>query len=301
MTEPLVYGKIKLNEDIGPIRYFVPSDFSEKRLEALSIRDGSFLKSRAGKLFAEPSVLCGQHSWLFRTKYSWSGSVHAKCEVQYMKPFFPGTHIHVTGRVADQYERRGGRYFVFEMDTRDEQGELLCTVRNTMLSNLKELLEFRKKTAASEKSGSHPAQAETKEIKPEVSIALEQKELTREKIRMFHETEEGIYGLLNCLHNDVEVAKRAGLPDIIAPGRYSLGLMNAMCGSIWGELWLQRGRYEVSFLNNLLPGVQMRASAEKTVGIGKDGDGGKRAFTLVCRDNVSGKNLLGGVASIDLG
>ncbi|MDP8217810.1 MAG: hypothetical protein P9M03_03690, partial [Candidatus Theseobacter exili] len=271
---------------------------NEKRLEALTIRDRTFLESKDGRLYAEPSVLCGLDTWVLRTRYSWSGSVHAKCEVEYFKSFFPGTFITATGKIIDQYEKRGGRYFVSEVNTRDEHGNILCRVRNTMLLNLKELLEYKKTMVKSKKNNSGKKNENKEENKSEVCLSFEQKELTMDNILLFWEIEESIYGSYPCIHNTVRLAKEAGLADIVAPGRYSIGLLNAMFGNIWGELWLQRGKYEVYFLNNLLPGVLPKVTAEAMMGNTDGSSDKKKVFNVVCRDNASNKHLLAGRASV---
>lgn len=303
MTEPLRYESVKLNETIGPFEYQIPSDYNDHRLKSLSITDASFLQSPDGKLFAEPSFLCGQHSWVVRQRYSWGGSVHAKCEVEFCKPVFPGAGISVSAAVADKYERRGGHYVVFELVTLDAQGDVLARVRNTMLLNLREVLEYKKKAAADKRpettAEAAPKQGETG-AGPRLLVTYGPKPISREDIVSFFHVEERIYGPHQCIHNDAGIARAAGLADIIAPGRYLIGMGNGMFGSIFGERWLRSGKYSVSFMGNLLPGVVAGAESAPAAPGGEPAGGKRKAFSLLCQDGATGKRLLSGTVSIEI-
>ena len=122
--------------------------------------------------------------------------VHAKCEVKFLKPVFPDTHITVTAEVVDKYERRGGHYVVFQMVTMNEEKEEVARVRNTMLLNLREVLEYKKKMTT------HKTKTEEVEkgmptpggLTPKLLISFGPKEIKREDILLFFQTEEAIYG-----------------------------------------------------------------------------------------------------------
>ena len=113
MTEPLVYETAPIGETVGPIRYTIPLDYNRRRLAAYSLPESAFLPGRG---LAEPSLLCGQHSWVMRQRFSWGGSVHAKCDIAFLRPIALGASIHVSCRLSGKYERRGGRYVVFTLD-----------------------------------------------------------------------------------------------------------------------------------------------------------------------------------------
>jgi len=299
MVEPLVYDKVRFNETIGPFSYFIPADYNEKRLRSISIDKASFLESGDGRLYAEPSCLCGQHSWVIRQRYSWGGSVHAKCEVEFLKPVFPGTHIKVTAEVVDKYERRGGHYVVFQMVTVDEEEDEVARVRNTMLLNLREVLEYKKKMAT-DKTKTEEVEKRTPApdgSSPKLLISFGPKTIKREDILLFFQAEEAIYGVHQCIHNDEAIAKRAGLADIVAPGRYLIAIMNGMCGSVYGRPWFKSAKYSVSFLNNLLPGIVAEAQGTLPMPAPEPGEGKEKLLDVLCQD-VSGKKLLSGTVSV---
>jgi len=296
MVEPLRYETIPIGQVVGPFAYVVPLDFNERRLAAFSGRDLSDCVTAEHGDFAEPSFLYGQHSWVMRKHFSWAGSVHAKCDVDLEAPVRPGATIHVTGRIADKYERRGGRYAVFEMTTIDDSGQLVCTVRNSMLLNFREVVTRRRETQADPPTASESLPTD-KAVDPGLAVSFGPKLLARDDILKFYAAEEQVYGPHASLHNDEAAAKAAGLADIIAPGRYSLGLVSCMLGGLYRDRWLPGARFSVVFLRNLLPGVVLRASAiarERSSVIGQPAG----TLDITCMDERSGLPVLSGTAQL---
>lgn len=295
MVEPLRYETMPVGQVVGPITYLVPRDFNPRRLAAFSSQDMSeCFRAEEGE-FAEPSFLYGQHSWVMRRHFSWAGSVHAKCDVELEAPVRPGGRIHVTGRIADKYERRGGRYAVFEMATADDDGRPICTVRNSMLLNFREVVTRRRETQPDPPAVSAPEPA--KSANPALAVSFGTKPLTRDDILTFYAAEEEVYGPHASLHNDEAAAKAAGLADIIAPGRYSLGLMSCLLGGLHRDRWLRGARFSVVFLRNLLPGVELRATAiprERLSLIGRPAT----TIDITCMDERSGLPVLSGTAEL---
>jgi acyl dehydratase len=284
-VEPLTYDTAPIGEAVGPFAYTIAADYNRRRLAALGLAEDAFLP---GTGWAEPSLLCGQHSWVMRQRFSWQGSVHAKCEIALTKPVPLGARIHVTCRLAAKYERRGGRYVVFALETRDDGGELACHVENSMLLNFREVAARRR----SEPSAGKPEASASADERPALSIALGPKALRRDDIVDFFAAEEAVYGEHPSLHNRTEIAQAAGLPDVIAPGRYSLALMNCMFARLYGESWLAGARYSVTFLQNLLPGLQLRAAATL------EGDGDALAFRIASIDEAMKRPVLSGTATL---
>jgi acyl dehydratase len=295
MVEPLRYETIPVGQVVGPVAYVVPRDFNRRRLAAFSGRDMSeCFRTEEGEL-AEPSFLYGQHSWVMRRRFSWAGSVHAKCDVELAAPVRPGDTIHVTGRIADKYERRGGRYAVFEMTTVADDGRLVCTVRNSMLLNFREVATQRRAAPADSAAASAPEAARADD--PVFAVSFGPKLLTRDDILTFYAAEEQVYGPHASLHNDETLAKAAGLADIIAPGRYSLGLMSCLLGGLHRDRWLPGTRFSVAFLRNLLPGVVLRATAiagDRSSLVGRSA----AMIDITCMDDRSGLPVLSGTAQL---
>jgi acyl dehydratase len=296
MVEPLRYETIPVGQVVGPFAYVVPHDFNQRRLAAFSGRNLSDCFAGEHGEFAEPSFLYGQHSWVMRKHFSWAGSVHAKCDVGLEAPVRPGARIHVTGRIADKYERRGGRYAVFEMTTVDDDDRLICIVRNSMLLNFREVVTRRRETEADPPMASISLPKD-KAVDPGLAVSFGPKLLARDDILKFYTAEEQVYGPHASLHNDEAAAKAAGLADIIAPGRYSLGLVSCLLGGLHRGRWLPGARFSVVFLRNLLPGVVLRANAiatERSSVLGPPGG----TIDLTCVDERSGLPVLSGTAQL---
>ncbi|HTW69159.1 MAG TPA: hypothetical protein VME47_04655 [Acetobacteraceae bacterium] len=293
-TEPLAYDTAPIGETVGPIGYTVPLDYNRRRLASYGISENAFLP---GSTWAEPSLLCGQHSWVMRQRFSWGGSVHAKCDIALLKPVALGARIHVTCRLSGKYERRGGRYVVFTLETHDDAGDLVCQVDNAMLLNFREVAAARR---AARGESVAPANApsrgtdipEAASDTPQLQLSFGAKTLRCDDILGFFAAEEAVYGPHPSLHNRQDIAQAAGLPDIIAPGRYSIGLMNCMFARIYGEAWLSGARYSVTFLQNLLSGLRLHARAK----VGEDG--AARNFEIVGLDETTGRPVLSGTAAL---
>ncbi len=285
VTEPLIYDTAPIGETVGPIAYSIPLDYNRRRLASYSLPESALLPDSG---FAEPSLLCGQHSWVMRKRFSWEGSVHAKCDIALLKPVILGSRIHVSCRLSGKYERRGGRYVVFTLETHDDAGNLVCNVDNSMLLNFREVVEARRKSG----DGARPQVAPSVSDEPAVRLSFGVKTLRRQDILAFFDAEESVYGPHPSLHNRKDIAQAAGLADIIAPGRYSIGLMNCLFTRLYGESWLSGARYSVTFLRNLVPGLRLQAEAEVS------GDGNTGRFGLVSMDQVSNRAVLSGTASL---
>jgi acyl dehydratase len=287
-TEPLIYDTAPIGEAVGPIAYTIPLDYNRRRLASYLLPESAFLPERG---FAEPSLLCGQHSWVMRKRFSWEGSVHAKCDIALLKPVALGARILVSCRLSGKYERRGGRYVVFTLETHDDVGDLVCSVDNSMLLNFREVIEVRRKAGGAPRQRATPTVSD----EPAVQVSFGAKTLLRENILEFFGAEESVYGPHPSLHNRKDIAQAAGLADIIAPGRYSIGLMNCMFTRLYGESWLSGARYSVTFLQNLLPGLRLQAQAR----VRSDAKTG--SFDIVSMDQISDRAVLSGMVSLGAG
>ncbi|HUB46646.1 MAG TPA: MaoC family dehydratase [Acetobacteraceae bacterium] len=292
-TEPLLYDTAPIGEAVGPISYTIPLDYNRRRLASYGLLEEAFLP---GSTWAEPSLLCGQHSWVMRQRFSWGGSVHAKCDIALLKPVALGARIDVTCRLSGKYERRGGRYVVFTLETHDAAGDLVCQVDNAMLLNFREVIAARR-AARGEATAPANMPAQANDDTQELRISFGPRTLGHDNILGFFAAEEAVYGVHPSLHNRADIARAAGLPDIIAPGRYSIGLMNCMFARLYGEAWLSRGSYSVTFLQNLLPGLRLQVQVQAKVA--DAGAAGK--FDIASLDQTTNRPVLSGTASLKSG
>lgn len=289
-TQSLDYDTIPVGEVVGPFKYKIPADFNLKRLPTIGVRDRSCMVDAQGREIAEPSVLCGQHTWTLRRRFHWFGSVHAKCDIEYLGPVYVGSNIEVTSTVSEKYERRGGKYVVFLLETRRDDGQLACKVRNTVLLNFAEVHAARQSAVAGKPQPDIRSESREASGAP-ACISAGPFAFERQSMIDFFGSDEDVYGLHPSIHGDSAIAAKLGLKDIIAPGRYGIGLMNGALLRLFGPRALQGAHYDLSILNNLEPGMVANAVIrESDVGVDRE----RRVFRFDCKDQVSGKMLLSG-------
>ena len=67
------------------------------------------------------------------------------------------------------------------------------------------------------------------------------------------------------LHTDVDKAREAGLPDLIASGNQSVGILVTLLMRLFGETWLHTGVLDLKIVNSVRVGdtVQARATLKE--------------------------------------
>jgi hypothetical protein len=100
------------------------------------------------------------------------------------------------------------------------------------------------------------------------------------------------------LHTDIEKAREAGLPGIIASGTQTEGLLVEMLIGLFGEAWLHRGALEIKFPRSVLVGdtVRCRAVLREI-----ERPGGRDGYRLdVWCENQAGDKVIIGTAACAL-
>ena len=63
------------------------------------------------------------------------------------------------------------------------------------------------------------------------------------------------------LHTDLDQAKEAGLPDLIASGNHSVGILVELLMQLFGITWLQNGKLDMKIVNSAYAGDTVQARA----------------------------------------
>lgn len=63
------------------------------------------------------------------------------------------------------------------------------------------------------------------------------------------------------LHTDIDKAHEAGLPDLIASGNQSVGILVALLMRLFGPTWLSGGRLDIKVINSVYVGDTVQAKA----------------------------------------
>ena len=89
-------------------------------------------KEPAEQGFAAPGITIAQHARMkFEALPEMKVSIWAKSEQEFLKPMKLGSKIFIRGRVVDKYIKRGRNYMVTDLETTDENGEMLMRSRET--------------------------------------------------------------------------------------------------------------------------------------------------------------------------
>ncbi len=81
---------------------------------------------------APPGITISQHSRMkFEAIPAMRVSIWAKSEHEFLKPMKLGSKVTIRGRVTEKYIKRDRRYAVTELETVDENGEVLMRSRET--------------------------------------------------------------------------------------------------------------------------------------------------------------------------
>ncbi len=63
------------------------------------------------------------------------------------------------------------------------------------------------------------------------------------------------------LHTDLAKAQEAGLPDLIASGNHSVGILVELLVQLFGEIWLCHGELDLKVVNSVYAGDTVQAKA----------------------------------------
>ncbi|MCZ6875114.1 MAG: MaoC family dehydratase [bacterium] len=119
-------------------------------------------------------------------------------------------------------------------------------------------------------------------------------EITQEKINIYSRYVFNGRDTKN-IHTDDEVARKAGLPQALAQGRYPIGYISERMVDFFGQGWLQGGRIEVSLVKGIFPGDTITVKGVITE---KTPEGDKIRLVLdVWLENQHGEPATAGVAS----
>ena len=172
------------------------------------------------------------------------GNLHARQEWDLYAPIMVGDHVSTRATVIDRYIKRGRDYVVNEVLLFGTDGRLLSRGR-THQSFL--LDESRRELAVDKDREKSPQRRfETGEGDFEEEIEPLEKTVTLEMCKKFSPG--------TTYHNDVEVAKKFGFPDIVVQGMMNVCFVSELMTRRFGEGWFAGGRMSVNLVNVLWGG-----------------------------------------------
>lgn len=252
MAGDLSYEGIEVGKDYGPFRYPL-ADRIGRYLEAVE-NEHPWHRERSpwGPPVAPPTVLAAASlRFIDDVAPVPPGTLHAKQELFTSA----ATRLDRTpigyGRFAEKYERRGRRWFVFEIRWRDETGLILGRTRTTMA--------FPEKVDTGDETSAAPKErAEPKTFLEPITRTLIQD-------RMNAYTEDSANSRRGqSIHTDPEIAKAAGFPATVAQGMMAADYVSELMTRELGKEWFGNAELSISFLKNILCGDTIAAHAGLT-------------------------------------
>lgn len=172
------------------------------------------------------------------------GNLHARQEWELFAPIPVGMTVTTRRQVVQRYHRRDREYVVMEVGCYGPDGALLNRGRTHQSFLAGEtagmVVDKDREKRKDRKFEMTDAQVLEQLSGPEKMISLEMCQL--------------FSGPQKNYHNDVEMARKLGFPDIVVQGMMSLCFISEMMTSRFGMGWLAGGRMNVNLVNVLWQG-----------------------------------------------
>jgi len=264
------WDNIEVGEQLGPVEGVV----SELRLKTHAFAvddygDWYFKDSPFGGRIGHPTLLANDILLLFMLNYDLTppmeGGLHAKNEIELLKPVRLGQKVIIQGTHSDKYKKRAQSYRILEGDVRDDAGQVYLRMRAT------ETVGFAKEIPVGQGQGTPPPDAVTGEVpagapvvtKASASVPVDavlpalSKHTTLEQSILFSGfpygwVEGGAKRLDLNIHTDPEDGRRRGQPDAIFQGLCSAAFISQLCTDFFGPSWLTTGRLATNFIRPVI-------------------------------------------------
>ena len=291
------WENIEIGEKLGPVEGIL----SELKLKthAFAVDDYGawyFQGSPFGDRIGHPTLLATDILMLFTLAYgadppSFQGGLHARNELEFLKPVFVGQKVIIQGTHTEKYEKRAQKYRILEGEVLDAMGQPCVRMRAT------ETVGLGAGTPVGQRMSTPPPDAITGEV-PEGTPVITQvsrwvpagaalRSLT--KHTSFEQSvaysgfpygwvEGGARAMWVNSHTDPEDARRHGQPDAIVQGLCSAAYISEMCANFFGPSWLTTGRLSTAFIRPVI--VRDTITASGLVKRLEEAEGGRKRLWL---------------------
>jgi acyl dehydratase len=271
-SEPKRYSweNITAGEDLGWVEGVV-SDFYIK-MHAFAVDDYGdwYLKdSPFGGRIGHPTLLANDILRLFFLIYDprppFARGLHAKNELELLRPVKLGDKVVVSGKHTEKYERRGQKIRVVEGQATDEAGRSFIRMRTwetVGLGSTTPVGQGTGKPSADLITGEVPAGAPVvpragKHVPVGAVLPSITKHTTLEQSIAFSGSvygwvEGGAKSMRFSIHTDPEDARKRGARDGIVQGLCSAAYLSEICTNFFGPLWLTTGHLATNFIRPVI-------------------------------------------------
>lgn len=183
------------------------------------------------------------------------GNLHARQEWELFAPIMVGDTVVARRQIIDRYTRRDREHLVNETAIYAADGRILNRGRTHQSFLLRTDTEGDVVDKKREKRSDRRFEGEDETVLEELSVP--EKEITLEMCQKFP-------GPHKTYHNDREMARKLGFPDIVVQGMMSLCFISEMMTGRFGEGWFSGGRMNVALVNVLWQGERVTANGNVT-------------------------------------
>ncbi len=251
MADDLSWDSIDLERRYGPYNYPL-ADRIGRYLEAIE-NNHPWHRERSpwGPPVAPPTILAAASLRFLDTIAPVPpGTLHARQELETAAALRLDRRPIGYGRFTLKYERRGRRWFEFEIRWRDETGLILAHTRTTMA--------FPERIETGDDPTPPANRPAAKPAGPQLSPIT--RALTQERMNAY--TEDSANSRRGkSIHTDPDVAKAAGFPATVAQGMMAADYISEMMTGAFGKEWFEYADLSVQFLKPMLCGETITAKA----------------------------------------
>jgi acyl dehydratase len=215
------------------------------------------------------------------------GNLHARQEWELFAPIPVGATVTTRRQVVQRYRKRDRDYVVMEVGCYGPDGALLNrgrTHQSFLVGETGGIVVDKNR----EKRSDRRFAMEEAEVLEEVSGPA--KEITLEMCQLFS-------GPQKNYHNDVEMARALGFPDIVVQGMMSLCFISEMMTQRFGAGWYVGGRMNVNLVNVLWQGETVR-SCGRVVGRAPEGSRERSEVQVWCEKADGTKFVVGSASAL---
>ena len=310
------YENIQVGEEFGPVEGI----FSELKLKthAFAVDDYGawyFQNSPFGGRIGHPTALATDILMLFTLGYDTTppceAGLHARNELEFLRPIFLGQKVTLKGKHTDKYQKRAQNYRILEGVILDEAGQPFLRMRAT------ETVGLNPSTPVGKGMSTPPPDAITGEVPPGaptvhtagrwvtvggVLPSLSKRTTLEQSVAYsgfpFGWAEGGARAMWYNQHTDPEDARIHGHTDAVVQGLCSAAYISEICTNFFGPIWFTTGRLSTAFIRPVIIGDVITASGlVKRI---EEQDGRKRLWLDVWCKNQRGELATVGRASAEV-
>jgi acyl dehydratase len=267
VLKPYVWEDMAVREQFGPVEGVL----SELKLKAhaFAVDDYGpwyFQSSPFGGRIGHPTLLATDILMLFTLNYdanppSFQGGLHARNDLEFLRPAFVGQKVTVAGRTTEKFQKRGQNYRALEGEVRNEAGEVCIRMRATETMGLASATPVGQRLSAPSGDvitgdvppGAPAAGRASRGVPLGAVLPPVTKHTSLEQSVVYSGfphgwADGGARSMWVNIHTDPEDGRKHGQPDALVQGLCSAAYLSELCVNFFGKAWFIGGRLSTAFI-----------------------------------------------------